>query len=94
MLVAAVQAMYRSTFAPATVAELAVPLCWSEAKVRKVAQRTFHVDRGWRRITPVEKAIEVREKNYGTVIRERMVTAYQPTTEWLARLLNAAEKKA
>lgn len=95
MLVNAVLLMYRERFEPVTVAELAayVPLGWSAAKVRTVAEAVFHKDRGWTRIRPVEKAIEVREKSYKTVVCERMVRAYQPTTEWLAKLLNEAEGK-
>lgn len=79
--------------AAATVKELAEVTGWTDAKVRGAAALVFDLDNGWTRITPTDKYIEIREKNYRTVIGSRKVAAYQPARAFLALKLKQAENR-
>lgn len=66
-----------------TTKVLAQRLGCSPATASKRAMLAFDLDNGWRRITPTDAYIEIRDRNFGGVMREQKVPAWTITKEHL-----------
>ncbi len=64
--------------------ELGARLDVSPSTARRWVERVFENDRGWRRIIPTRKQIEIIERNFNSVSGYRMVDAWEITKDLVA----------
>ena len=70
-----------------TTKQVAEAMGVSQSVARKALNDAFDLDGGWRRITPTEVPINIKDSNYGFHMGTRLVPAWAVTREHLAAQL-------
>ena len=75
-----------------TVKEAAEQLNIHTNTIGKITERIFYHDGGWKRIEPTTKLIDVKSRDYGTVLRQREVRSWTVAKNYLRQLAGFASQ--
>ena len=76
-----------------SVREISERVGCSAPQASYAAFHLFDMDRGWKRITPTDAYVPVRERNFNTVTHRRRCQGFMVTREHLANIIRSLKEE-